>query len=219
MIKACIFDMDGVIVDTAKYHFQAWIRLAEELGIELQMHHEEFLKGLSRVDSLERILELGHVELDSQTKIELMEKKNARYLNLIQDMNEEEILPGVEAFLALLREENIRIALGSSSKNAKKILDLIGLSDAFDQIVDGSMVTFSKPDPEVFLKGADLLGVSPQNTVVFEDALSGIKAALDGGFYVVGVGNPEVLKSADMVISGVDQMTFDKLQTIPALRN
>lgn len=219
MIKACIFDMDGVIVDTAKYHFQAWSRLAEELGIELKPLHEEFLKGLSRVDSLERILELGHVQLDSQTKIELMEKKNAWYLDLIEDMNEDEILPGVVDFLALLREESIRIALGSSSKNAKKILDLIGLSDAFDEVVDGTMVTLSKPDPEVFIKGANLLGVSPQNTVVFEDALSGLKAAQNGGFYVVGVGKPDVLKSADMVISGVHEMTLDKLQAIPALRN
>jgi beta-phosphoglucomutase len=219
MIEACIFDMDGVIVDTAKYHFQAWSRIAAELGIEMIPEHEEFLKGLSRVDSLERILQLGQIELDSQTKLDLMTKKNGWYLKLIEHMDQGEVLPGVEDFLRLLREENIQIALGSSSKNAKKILKLIGLTSYFDAVVDGTMVTLHKPDPEVFLKGASLLGVSPEKCVVFEDAISGLNAAEAGGFYTVGVGSPDALGNAEMVISGLHEMTLAKLHAIPSVRN
>lgn len=200
MIKACIFDMDGVIVDTAIYHFKAWRRLADEQSIDIDEHFNENLKGLSRVDSLEVILNKGNLILDNHTKLQLMEQKNGWYLEYIEDMSAEDILPGIKEFFKELKEKNIKIALGSSSKNAVKILDKLGITDHFDAIIDGTKVTFSKPDPEVFIKGAQELGVSPNETVVFEDAVAGVRAAKAGGFFAVGVGDHSTLSEADVVI-------------------
>lgn len=211
MIKACIFDMDGVIVDTAVYHFKAWRRLADELSIEIDEHFNENLKGLSRVDSLEVILQKGHLVLDNPTKLQLMEKKNNWYLEFIEDMGENDILPGVTEFFNELKAKGIKIALGSSSKNAVKILEKLGMTADFDAIIDGNKVTFSKPDPEVFIKGSEELGIPPSEIVVFEDAVAGVKAAKDGGFTAIGVGEADTLSEADIVIPNMEHAKMSLL--------
>jgi len=209
--SACLFDLDGVIVDTAKYHFTGWQRLAEELGIPYTHEDNEQLKGVSRVGSLEYILQKGGLELDNDTKIRLMDRKNAWYLELVAAMTPEELFPGVVEFIDELRAKGIKVGLGSSSRNAPLILDRCRIRDRFDTIVDGNHLTFSKPDPEVFLKGAKALGVEPVKTVVFEDALNGIEAALRGGFRVIGVGNSEALPEAEAVIAGFEGFTLEKM--------
>lgn len=208
-IRACLFDMDGVLVDTAKHHFVAWQRLAEELSIPFSREDNEALKGLSRVDSLDVILAKGNLVLDAQTKLQLMDKKNAHYLELISTMSPDELLPGVSAFISDLHSAGIRIGLGSSSKNAPQILDLIGLRPFFDAVIDGNHITLSKPDPEVFLKGAQALGLEPAECLVFEDAAAGVQAARTGGFPVVGIGSPEVLDGADAVLPGFDGESWE----------
>ncbi|NQX91024.1 MAG: beta-phosphoglucomutase [Flavobacteriales bacterium] len=212
MIKGCIFDMDGVIVDSAKYHFVAWQRLATELSVPFTEEDNEQLKGLSRVDSLERILAMGNLVLDNDTKMSLMDKKNQWYLDLISDMDASEILPGVADFINEIKTEGIKVGLGSSSKNAKRILETIGLKAQFDEIVDGTDVTFSKPDPEVFEIGASRMGLNPDEIVVFEDATSGVRAAIVGGFKCVGIGEPEVLHEAHRVIPGFQDFNFTDLK-------
>ncbi len=200
-LEACLFDLDGVIVDTAKYHFIAWRRLSEELVVPFDESDNERLKGRSRVDSLEYILRKGSLELDNDTKVKLMDRKNAWYLDQVKQMTPAELAPGVVELMDELRAAGVKVGLGSSSRNAPLILDLCAIADRFDVVVDGNSITFSKPDPEVFLKGADALQVTPANTVVFEDAASGVEAAVNGGFKVIGVGSPDSLQSADFVIS------------------
>ena len=210
-LKACLFDMDGVIVDSAVHHFVAWRKLADELSIPFAEEDNHALKGLSRVDSLDHILRMGHLELDEKTKLKLMDQKNAWYLGLIQGMTAKDILPGAKELIEQLVAGGIRVGLGSSSRNAQLILDNVGLTPLFDVIVDGNHITLSKPDPEVFLKGAAALDVSPSETIVFEDAASGIQAAKAGGFFAVGVGSKSQLSSADVVISDLSGLTLDQL--------
>ena len=210
-LKACLFDMDGVIVDSAVHHFVAWRKLADELSIPFAEEDNHALKGLSRVDSLDHILRMGHLELDEKTKLKLMDQKNAWYLDLIQGMTAKDILPGAKELIEQLVAGGIRVGLGSSSRNAQLILDNVGLTPLFDAIVDGNHITLSKPDPEVFLKGAAALDVSPSETIVFEDAASGIQAAKAGGFFAVGVGSKSQLSSADVVIPDLSGLTLDQL--------
>ena len=212
MIEACLFDLDGVVVDTAKYHFIAWKALAEELGFEFTLEDNERLKGVSRMQSLEILIEIGNLRVSDREKLEMAEKKNALYVSYIEKMTPEETLPGVEKFLQELRAAGIRIALGSASKNAPMILERIQLSEMFDAIVDGNSIAEAKPNPEVFLKGAEKLGVLPENCVVFEDAIAGIEAAQNANMYSVGIGDPETLGFADMVIPGFDGFTVDMLK-------
>lgn len=211
-IEACIFDLDGVIVDTAKYHFIAWRALAEELGFEFTIGDNERLKGVSRMKSLDILLEIGGLEFSEIEKLAMAEKKNTLYVSYIEKMTPEEILPGVRQFLHELRKEGIKIALGSASKNSPMILDRIQLSGMFDVVVDGNSITEAKPNPEVFLKGAERLGVSPEKCVVFEDAIAGIEAARNAGMYCVGIGEPETLGMADLVIPGFEGFTVSKLK-------
>lgn len=210
-LQACLFDLDGVIVDTAKYHFTAWQRLAEELGVAFDHADNDQLKGVSRVDSLEYILRKGDLDLDNDTKVRLMDRKNAWYLEQVAGMTPAELFPGVVSFMDELRSLGKGVALGSSSRNAPLILDRCGIADRFDAVIDGNSITFSKPDPEVFLKGAAALNVNPANTVVFEDALSGVDAALNGGFRVVGVGEPGALPKADFTLQGFDGFSVQQL--------
>ena len=213
-ISGCLFDMDGVIVDSAKHHFTAWKMLADELSIPFTLDDNKLLKGLSRIDSLEKILSLGSLELNSNTKLLLMEKKNVLYLYLVSKMSEYEILPGVKDLILELRREGVGVCLGSSSKNATVILKNINLFNLFDGIVDGNHITLSKPDPEVFLKGAEILGISPSECVVFEDAASGIEAALSGGFFALGIGDASELSRANFVVSDLCGMSLEKLNQI-----
>lgn len=201
-IDGAIFDLDGVIVDTAKYHYLAWKELASELGFAFTRQDNELLKGVSRERSLEILLELGGVILSAEDFQKALVRKNARYVEYIDRMDASEILPGVCDFLVALRKAGIRIALGSASKNTPLILQRVGLCDAFDAVVDGNMVSRAKPDPEVFLVGARRLGVPPCNCVVFEDSQAGIDAAGRAGMRSVGIGSSDVLMNADMVVAG-----------------
>lgn len=210
---ACLFDMDGVIVDSAVHHFEAWKRLADALSIPFTEQDNEALKGVSRVDSLEYILRLGHLELDEATKVKLMNQKNAHYLQLIEGMRAKDILPGAREFIVECKEAGVGVVLGSSSRNAQMVLDNVGLAPLFDAVVDGNHITLSKPDPEVFLKGAQALNVVPENCVVFEDAASGVRAGKAGGFSVVGLGDEAVLGGADWVLPTMQGLTLERLCT------
>jgi len=210
-IKACIFDLDGVIVDTAKYHFIAWREIAKELGFEFTEVHNERLKGVTRMRSLEILLEIGKIDLDDEKKELLAEKKNNNYVQFILKMNPDEILPGAKEFLKECRLFRIKTALGSASKNAMTILDRLQIANFFDAVIDGTKVTKAKPDPEIFLKGADTLGIAYQNCVVFEDAEAGIEAALAANMKCVGIGKPEILGKANIVIPGFQNFSVKKL--------
>jgi len=193
MIQACIFDLDGVIVDTAVYHYLAWKRLANELGFDFTEAQNERLKGISRMRSLELILEWGGIRKTAAEQEVLATRKNEWYVEMISHMTPQEILPGAKAFLEAARNAGLKTALGSASKNSSAILERTKLLPLFDAIVDGNTVTASKPDPEVFLKGAAALGIAPADCVVFEDAIAGITAAraagIEGGRHRAA-GNP-----------------------------
>ncbi|MGF1637407.1 MAG: beta-phosphoglucomutase [Cyclobacteriaceae bacterium] len=211
MILACIFDLDGVVVDTAKYHYLAWKRLANEMGFDFTESDNERLKGISRMRSLDILLEVGNVDLSEDEKLKAAERKNAWYVEYISKMNADEILPGVVDFIQYLRNDGIKIALGSASKNAPIILDQTKISGYFDAVIDGNTVSKAKPDPEVFLKGADALGLQPANCLVFEDAEAGVEAAINAGMYCVGVGSPDNLQKANLVIPGFANVNYNDL--------
>lgn len=194
--KAFIFDLDGVIVDTAKYHFLAWQKIAAELGIEFTPEHNEELKGVSRVRSLDLILELGRMTASQEDKDRWLKQKNEDYLSYLVHMDQSEILPGVLHILQFLKEHNQPIALGSASKNARPILEKTGIIHYFDAIVDGNDVTNAKPDPEVFLQAARQIGATNENSIVFEDSVAGIQAANIAGMISIGIGEAGILKEA-----------------------
>ncbi|CCH54684.1 beta-phosphoglucomutase [Fibrisoma limi BUZ 3] len=211
VIKAFLFDLDGVIVDTAIYHYQAWKRLANELGFDISEEFNERLKGVSRMESLNLILEHGGLTLPDETRAELAAQKNEWYLELVSRMTPDDILPGVPQFFAQVRKAGLLTALGSVSKNAPLIIERIGMAQVFDAIIDGNKITRGKPDPEVFLKGADELEVNPAECVVFEDAVAGVEAGKRGGMFVVGIGSPGVLTLADMVAPSLQELTVEQV--------
>jgi beta-phosphoglucomutase len=202
-----IFDLDGVIVDTAKYHFLAWKDLADKLGFEFTEIHNELLKGVSRVRSLEILLDIGNTELSEVKKQEYLVSKNEHYLEYITKMGSEEILPGADELLDTLDDLGIKYVLGSASKNAPLILKQVGLYERFAGIVDGNSVSKAKPDPEVFLIGAQKLGIVPEKCIVFEDAIAGVEAANTANMTSIGIGNTETLSEADF--------NFNNLTEIP----
>lgn len=210
-IKGLIFDLDGVVVDTAKYHYFAWKKVADELNINFTEKDNEKLKGVSRVRSMEIILEIGGLTLEENAFKDICDKKNKIYLEYINQLEEKEILPGVRTFLEDARKKGYKIALGSASKNAVKILERLNIIDLFDVIIDGTKVVYPKPNPEVFLKGADAMKLSNHECIVFEDAKSGIKAANDAGMISVGIGDEKVLGEANINIQGFSNMLIDKL--------
>ena len=194
--KAFIFDLDGVIVDTAKYHYLAWKKIASELGIEFTHEHNELLKGVSRVRSLDIILDLGEVDASQAQKDQWLIQKNEDYLSYLVDMDQSEILPGVMTVLEFLKANQQPIALGSASKNARPILEKTGILSYFDAIVDGNDVSNAKPDPEVFLQAAQKLGISNENSIVFEDSVAGIQAANIASMTSIGIGEASILNEA-----------------------
>lgn len=194
--KAFIFDLDGVIVDTAKYHFLAWQKIAQELGIEFTPEHNEKLKGVSRVRSLDIILQLGNVTASQEDKNKWLFQKNEDYLSYLVNMDESELLPGILPILHYLKDKNQLIALGSASKNARPILQKTGIITLFDAIVDGNDVTNAKPDPEVFLQAAKLLNATNDNAIVFEDSVAGIQAANTANMISIGIGDDKILHEA-----------------------
>jgi beta-phosphoglucomutase len=211
ILQACLFDLDGVIVDTAKYHYQAWKRLANALGFDLSLEQNELLKGISRMESLDIILGIGKVTLSDSDKLQYATEKNTFYLELCQQMTPADTLPGVRSFLEELKTASIKIGLGSASKNARVILERIDMLPYFETIVDGNRITRGKPDPEVFLIGASDLGAAPANCIVFEDAVAGVQSAKAGGMIAVGIGQPTVLHEADIVVKGFENFTLETL--------
>lgn len=210
-VKGLIFDLDGVLVDTAKYHYAAWKRLSDELGIPFNEKDNERLKGVSRMESLETLLGIGSITMDSAQKEAMCERKNGWYLEYICNLRPDELFPGVRKFLLNARESGYRTALGSASKNCGLILDGLGITTFLDAVVDGTMIINAKPNPEVFLKGAELLGLQAEECLVFEDAESGIEAARRGNMLSVGIGSAEYLSKANIVIENFENVTADEL--------
>ncbi|WP_417556744.1 beta-phosphoglucomutase [Mesoflavibacter zeaxanthinifaciens] len=212
--KGFIFDLDGVIVDTAKYHFLAWQKLAKSIGIDFSHEQNEQLKGVSRVKSLEKILAWGNKTISEDKFNALMASKNDDYLSFIAKMNHEEILPDVPKVLNYLKEQNQPVSLGSASKNARQILEKVDLLNQFDAIVDGNDVSKAKPDPEVFLIAAKALNIKPEDCIVFEDSVAGVQAANTANMISIGIGEENVLHEADYVFSNfteIDTAFIDKL--------
>lgn len=210
MKSAIILDLDGVICDTAHFHFLAWHRLAAEYGYELTHADNEQLKGVSRADSLTFILGLANKTLSPEQFQEDLHRKNEWYLELVKDMGPLDVLPGVPSFFAEVAARKIPLALGSASKNANMVLTRVGLIHAFNAIVDASQVTHGKPHPETFLKAADLLGIAPEKCLVFEDSAAGVQAAIAGGMNAIGIGNPEDLPGAIMHLRNLGEFDFSK---------
>lgn len=205
-IRTYIFDLDGVIVDTAKYHYLAWKKSADELGIDFTKENNELLKGVSRIRSLEIILELGNKQISDADFDRFLIQKNKDYLSYIEKMDKSKILPGVLNALNWIKEKGGKIVLGSASKNAKPILEKVGLMEYFDAIVDGNDVSKAKPDPEVFLIGAEKVNSNPKECVVFEDAVAGIQAANVAGMLSIGIGNKDILHEADYVFQNFTEI-------------
>ncbi len=212
--KAFIFDLDGVIVDTAKFHFLAWRKLANDLGFDFTEEQNEQLKGVSRIESLKRILKWGNMELADQEFERQMAMKNENYLSYVDKMDEREILPGVQKVLDYLIENNVPFALGSASKNARPILKKIDLYEKFHAIVDGTDVSRAKPDPEVFLIAADKLKTDPQNCVVFEDSVAGVQAANIGKMTSIGIGDKEILNEADHIFPDFTEIKIEFIENL-----
>jgi beta-phosphoglucomutase len=211
LIEACIFDLDGVIVDTAHYHFLAWRRLAEELGFELTPADNEQLKGVSRMKSLDIVLQLGGVTANEEERQQLANRKNAWFNDYVEKMKPEEIFPGVMSLIENIKGTGRKVGLASSSKNAKTVIRLLDIENAFDAIVDGTMITHSKPHPEIFLLTARLMNVPPESCLVFEDAEAGVQAALTAGMKCIGVGSHEQLGAAHRVVSKTGEFQLSDL--------
>jgi beta-phosphoglucomutase len=216
-MEAAIFDLDGVIVDTAKYHFRAWRRLAAELGFEFTAQHNERLKGVSRMRSLEILLEEGGLAdaFGPEEKERMASRKNSWYVEYISGMDRGEIFDGALECLEEYRSAGVRMALGTASRNAPLILDRLGIRKLFDAVVDGTSVARAKPDPEVFVTAARRLDAVAGACAVFEDAAAGIEAARRGGMYAVGIGSPDVLHRADEVIATLAQFRSLRLRPAP----
>lgn len=212
MHKGLIFDLDGVLVDTAKYHFLAWKEIAAELGIPFDEKDNELLKGVSRQRSFEIILELSGMEMERSRQEEYCKKKNEIYLEYIHKLTEKDVLPGAVGFLSHAREQGYKISLGSASKNAKYILERLDIRSFFDAIADGTNVSKAKPDPEVFVKGAQMLGLLPEECVVFEDSAAGILAAHNGNMKAVGIGSAEHLPDADILSDSLEHITIEEIE-------
>lgn len=212
--KAFIFDLDGVIVDTAKYHFLAWRKIAAQLGIDFTHEHNEQLKGVSRVRSLEIILAIGDVTITQEEKDSLLLKKNEDYLTYIDKMDKSEILDGVMPVLEYLKQNNQPIALGSASKNARPILEKVKILNYFDAIVDGNDVTNAKPDPEVFVQAAKKLNMPAEGAIVFEDSVAGVQAANAAQMVSVGIGDHTVLHEAHYNFNNFTEIDTTFLQNL-----
>lgn len=213
MIAACIFDLDGVIVDTAHYHFLAWRRLANELGLGLTEKDNEKLKGVSRMQSLQVILDMGKIEISKDRKEALADRKNQWFVEYVEAMKPDEIFPGVKSLIQGIRKKGIKVALASSSKNAPRVIELLGIGNLFDVVVDGSMIIDTKPDPEIFLLTAQKLNIPAKDCVVFEDAEAGVEAATRAGMKCVGVGS-ENLSKANRVVARTADFKLEDLSSL-----
>ena len=212
--RGFIFDLDGVIVDTAKYHYLAWKHLANELGFDFTEEQNEAFKGVSRRRCLEILLELGGIKVDEAQFNRWLIEKNEDYLSYIAKMDETEILPDVPKVLDYLKDQQVPMALGSASKNAISILKKVKLLSYFDTVVDGNQVSRAKPDPEVFLIAAEKIGVPPERCIVFEDAIAGIEAANTANMISVGIGDKETLKEAKYIFRDFTEIELDFIKQL-----
>ena len=210
-IKGAIFDLDGVLVDTAKYHYLAWKELAEKLGFEFSEKDNEQLKGISRKQSLEILLKIGGIKADESQKEKWAEEKNNCYVEYLKQLDKKALLEGTTEYLNRLHTEGVKISLGSASKNAPLILSQLAIEKCFDAVIDGNCISKAKPDPEVFLQAAKALNLKPENCAVFEDSLAGIQAAKKGGMIAVGVGNKNNLPGADFYVKSLGEAERSKL--------
>lgn len=216
---SALFDLDGVIVDTAKYHFLAWKKIASNFGYELSKENNEKLKGVSRPKCLKIILELSNFDLNENSFSYYLNKKNEIYLEYIKNINSENLLPGISEALNYLKEKNIKIGIGSASKNARFILEKLKLVQFFDVIIDGNQIVNSKPDPEVFLKGSKALGVLPETCVVFEDSDSGIQAAKAAKMTAIAIGTPEKFSNYDFCFTNFLKIVKSDLDNLFTSKN
>ncbi len=207
-MKAFIFDLDGVIVDTAKYHFKSWKIIAEKFGFELSKTQNELLKGISREESLDMILNWGGISIDRLDKKIYMEEKNQIYKGFINNLSQMDILPGFNKLIDFAEIKDIPIALGSASKNAHQILDKLGIKNKFKVIIDGNLTKKSKPNPEVFLKGAEMLGISPKKIIVFEDSIAGIEAANKAKMISIAICTNRKIENAKFNFNSLDDISF-----------
>lgn len=215
-LEAVIFDLDGVITDTAEYHYLAWKALARDLEIEFTRKFNEELKGVSRMDSLEKILALGGKQGDfsGEEKEKLANKKNEHYLTLIQDITTADLLPGIEQLIGDIKAKGIKLGLASASKNAFTVMESLGMKEKFDVIVDAGKIQNGKPDPEIFLTAADMLGVDPGACIGVEDAAAGVEAIKGAGMFAVAIGPKENFENADLIYSSTSELNFDKIADI-----
>ncbi|MEK9530037.1 MAG: beta-phosphoglucomutase [Flavobacteriaceae bacterium] len=213
-VKAVIFDLDGVIVDTAQFHYMAWKKLAAEWNYALKKEDNEQLKGVSRMESVAKIAQWAGIYTTDEKLADVAKRKNDLYLALCANLTPNDVLPGIQELIDELKRRHVQIALGSASKNARFVLDRLGLSTTFDTIVDGNNVSKSKPNPEVFLKAAKQMGALPQSCVVIEDAPAGIEAALSAGMQVIGLGTPHELQRAHLVMTTTENLTFKQINNI-----
>lgn len=212
-LEAVIFDLDGVITDTAEFHYLAWKQLGEEVGVPFTREFNEELKGVSRMDSLEKILALGSKQNDFtvEEKDALAAKKNEHYVSLIQNISQNDILPKIENLIADIKERGLKLGLASVSKNALAVMTSLGLKDQFDVIVDAATIKKGKPDPEIFLTAAKFLNVDPTTCIGIEDAAAGVDSIKGAGMFAVGVGSEQSLSKADVVYSSTSELTFEKI--------
>ena len=214
MIKACIFDLDGVIVDSSKYHFSSWRKVLLEVGVNLTEKENEMIKGRSRKESLDIVLKKHLIELSSREKRSIMGRKNDYYVTYIQSMDLSHVFDGVRDFIDMIKEEGIRTSIASASKNAKIVLKKIEMVDYFDAILDGHSVTYPKPNPEIFLRCALAMKVEPNECIVFEDSISGIDAAKKAGMYSVGIGKKDDLSNSHFVVSNIKNINWNRLKEL-----
>lgn len=212
--KALVFDLDGVLTDTAELHYLAWKRLAEELGLYFDREQNEALKGVSRIGSFEIILANNNKldAYDMSEKETLANRKNEYYKDLVETLTEKDILPGIKQLLIDARAKGLKTAVASVSRNAPRVLERIGLTEYFDVVADSAKVKNSKPDPEIFLTCAEQLGVDPRDCIGLEDSQAGIEGILSAGMYAVGINVTIISKSPDLILSSTAELSMDLLE-------
>jgi len=209
--RAAIFDLDGVLVDSARLHFVAWKRIADELGVPFGEHDNEALKGVDRMGSLDHILTLGGLRLDVTAKEELAARKNGYYLDALATMTDADVLPGAISLLSRARTAGLLLGIASASRNATMVLERAGLSGAVDFVADAARVARSKPAPDIFLACATALGVAPADSVGFEDAAAGVSAIKAAGMIAIGIGANDILAEADLVFESTAMVDLDRV--------